>query len=83
MLNNYNKLYTELIDRFAELHNANVRFKEKMNYRNAKKLRLSCVDFEEHVDLLKKEILAIQRKYRHEVLDVRKQRRELKKENKK
>ena len=54
-----------------------------MNYRNAKKLRLSCVDFEEHVDLLKKEILAIQRKYRHEVLDVRKSRRELKKENKK
>jgi len=83
MLNNYNKLYTELLDRFAELHNSHVRFKEKMNYRNAKKLRLSCVDFEEHVDLLKKEILAIQRKYRHEVLDVRKQRRELKKENKK
>jgi len=54
MLNNYNKLYTELLDRFAELHNSHVRFKEKMNYRNAKKLRLSCVDFEEHVDLVKK-----------------------------
>jgi hypothetical protein len=54
-----------------------------MNYKNAKDLRLTCVDFQEHVDVLKREILSIQRRYREEVLQVRKKRRELKKGNQK
>jgi hypothetical protein len=83
MLNKYNDLYAELLDKFAKLHNANVLFKQRMNYKNAKDLRLTCVDFQEHVDVLKREILSIQRRYREEVLQVRKKRRELKKGNQK
>ena len=83
MLNNYNKLYEELIEKFVKLHNANIICKQKMNYRNAKNLRLTFADFQEHVDTLRREIFAIQRQYRDEVLNVRKNRRKQQKGNKK
>jgi hypothetical protein len=82
MLNNYNKLYEELIEKFVKLHNANITCKQKMNYKNAKDLRLTFSDFQEHVDVLRREIFAIQKQYRDEVLKVRKKRREQQKENK-
>jgi hypothetical protein len=83
MLNKYDKMYSEFLDKLAKVHNDHVLFKKRMNYRNAKNLRKSFVDFHEYIDEIKREILAIQRKYREEVLEVRKKEREQQKENKK
>lgn len=61
MLNKYNKLYQDLIDKFAELHNAHMELSKKKTKNNFNRIRKAIAAVKEHTDPLRKCVMDLQR----------------------
>lgn len=66
MLNNYDKVYSEFIDKVAELHNAHIAFKNKATHEPSLRLKRAISDLQEHMFAYRAEVKIFRDAYKIE-----------------
>jgi hypothetical protein len=61
MLNNYNKIYNDVVTKIAELHNATIELRKKLTKKSAQEARQITVDLHDLLVELRKENMSVQR----------------------
>ena len=63
MLNNYNKIYEEMLAAFAELHNGHIHLKERTSNTSALEVKKALQKIKATTMALRNEVLVVQRQY--------------------
>lgn len=71
MLNNYNKVYDEMMAAFAELHNGHIHFKERVSNTSALEVKKALQKIKATTMSLRNEVVLAQRQYNVELADKR------------
>ena len=66
MLNNYDKVYSEFLDKVAELHNAHIAFKTKATHEPSLRLKRAITDIENFMAALRGEVMSFREAYKAE-----------------
>lgn len=66
MLNNYDKVYSEFIDKVAELHNAHIAFKNKATHETSIRLKKAIASLESHMFVYRGEVKEFRENYKQE-----------------
>jgi hypothetical protein len=82
MLNNYNKIYEEMLAAFAELHNGHIHLKERTSNTSALEVKKALQKIKATTMSLRNEVLVVQRQYNVEREDKRKEYKELRRSEK-
>jgi hypothetical protein len=67
MLNNYNKIYEEMLAAFAELHNGHIHLKERTSNTSALEVKKALQKIKATTMALRNEVLVVQRQYNVEL----------------
>ena len=66
MLNNYDKVYSEFIDKVAEIHNAHIAFKKNATHEPSLRLKRAITDLQDHMNAYRSEIMIFREAYKAE-----------------
>jgi hypothetical protein len=66
MLNNYDKVYSEFIDKVAELHNAHIAFKKNATHEPSLRLKRAITDLQDHMHAYRSEVMIFREAYKIE-----------------
>ena len=66
MINNYDKVYSEFIDKVAELHNAHIAFKTKAIHESSLRLKKAIADLQSHMLIYRGEVKKFRDDYKQE-----------------
>lgn len=66
MINNYDRVYSEFLDRVAELHNAHIAFKDKAIHESSLRLKKAIADLEAHMFVYRGEVKQFRENYKQE-----------------
>ena len=63
MLNKYDKVYSEFIDKVAELHNAHIAFKNKPTHEPSLRLKRAITNVQDHMYAMRTEVMSFREAY--------------------
>jgi hypothetical protein len=63
MLNKYDKVYSEFIEKVAELHNAHIAFKTKPTHEPSLRLKRAITDVQDHMYSMRTEVMSFREAY--------------------
>ena len=66
MLNNYDKVYSEFIDKVAEIHNAHIAFKKNATHEPSLRLKRAITDLQDHMHAYRSEVMIFREAYKAE-----------------
>ena len=66
MLNNYDKVYSEFIDKVAELHNAHIAIKKNSTHEPSLRLKRAITDLQDHMHAYRSEVMIFREAYKAE-----------------
>jgi hypothetical protein len=66
MLNNYDKVYSEFIDKVAEIHNAHIAFKKNATHEPSLRLKRAITDLQDHMHAYRSEVMSFREAYKIE-----------------